>query len=99
MDSKTASPDTAKSNQRSRHEIRTDDLSSGVVRARRREALPTDRIDSEPNSPNSDRQAQRADWAESALRAALPVSEESLRFSLAIHGMIKAAAIKMAIPR
>jgi hypothetical protein len=40
----------------------------------------------------------KADSAASALSAALLVITDSFRFSLAIHGMIAAAAIKIAIP-
>src|SRR2546428_4268261 len=47
----------------------------------------------------NDRYAHKADSAASALRAALPVSAESLRFSLASKGMIAAAATKIAIPK
>ena len=51
-----------------------------------------------PTKAIRERYPHSADSAASALRAALPVTVESRRFSLASRGMHTAAAIRMAIP-
>lgn len=52
-----------------------------------------------PTKAITDRYAHNADSAASALRDALPVIADSLRFSQASQGMIAAAAIRTAIPK
>ena len=52
-----------------------------------------------PTRAINEKNAHNDDCAASALNAALLVAEESLRFSLASHGMIRRAAIKTPIPR
>ena len=52
-----------------------------------------------PAKAMSERYAHTADWAASALSAALPVTPDSRRFSFASYGMTVAAATKMAIHR
>ena len=52
-----------------------------------------------PAKAISERYPHSADSAASALRAALPVTADSRRFSFASHGMTVAAATKIAIPR
>ena len=54
---------------------------------------------SSPTKAIMERYPHSADSAASALRAALPVTADSRRFSLASRGMHAAAAIRMAIPR
>jgi hypothetical protein len=52
-----------------------------------------------PAKAINDKYAHSADCAASALSTALPVAPDSYRFSFASHGMIVAAATKIAIPR